>query len=123
MGDKRGLLLLTEMSSKGNLLTPQFKKKGVQWADEHDDFVIGFICQGAMDQKHPHLIHMTPGVSLESKGDGLGQQYNTPYSVITDRLSDIIIVGRGVYKAEDRCAAAQKYREEAWNAYESRLKL
>lgn len=119
----RGLLLLTEMSSKGNLLTDEFKVKGMKWADEHKDFVIGFICQGAMDQQHPHLIHMTPGINLESTGDGLGQQYNTPSSVITDRLSDIIIVGRGVYKAQDHAAAAQKYRQAGWNAYENRLKL
>merc|ERR1719419_386791 len=121
-GEKRGLLLITEMSSKGNLLTPEFKKKGILWAEEHKDFVVGFICQGAMDQKHPHLIHMTPGVNLETKGDGLGQQYNTPSDVITKRLSDIIIVGRGVYKADDHSSAALKYREAAWSAYENRLK-
>jgi len=121
--EKRGLLLLTEMSSKGNLLTSEFKVKGMQWADEHKDFVIGFICQGAMDQEHPHLLHMTPGINLQSTGDGLGQQYNTPSAVITERLSDIIIVGRGVYRAENHSAAAQKYREAGWNAYENRLKL
>jgi len=121
--ESRGLLLLTEMSSKGNLLTNEFKVKGMQWADEHKDYVIGFICQGAMDQKHPHLIHMTPGINLESAGDSLGQQYNTPSAVITDRLSDIIIVGRGVYKADNHAAAAQKYREAGWSAYENRLKL
>jgi len=122
-GGKKGLLLLTEMSSKGNLLSNEFKIKGMQWADEHKDFVIGFICQGAMDQKHPHLIHMTPGINLERSGDALGQQYNTPSAVITERLSDIIIVGRGVYKAENHAAAAQQYREAGWKAYEHRLKL
>merc|ERR1719330_2296907 len=101
-----GLLLLTEMSSKGNPLTPAFKTKGLEWADKHSDFVAGFICQGAMDYKHPQLINMTPGVNLEVKGDKLGQQYNTPQKVIGERLSDVIIVGRGVYRADDQGGAA-----------------
>ena len=66
--------------------------------------MIGFISVNpnswAKKCKDGSLVHMTPGIKLQRGGDGLGQQYNDPKSAIP-RGSDILIVGRGVYRAED----------------------
>merc|ERR1712018_223949 len=117
----RGLLLLPEMSSKGNMLDARFKGEALKWADAHSDLIIGFISMGEITSDRPHLIHMTPGVNLKSKGDNLGQQYKTPELVVKEKGSDVIIVGRGIYKDPSPADAAKRYKDAAWNAYQARL--
>lgn len=67
------------------------------------------------------FVYMTPGVQVGATGDGLGQQYQTPDHVIREKRSDIIIVGRGIYRADDPKKAAQAYREAGWVAYQERI--
>lgn len=127
---KRGLLLLAEMSSKGNLSTEgNYRKKTVEMARSDPGYVLGFIAQSRkMFDESPRLdtredfIIMTPGVNLGSKGDGLGQQYRTPQEVVKEDGTDVIIVGRGIYGKEDLLAAAEEYRVAGWTAYEERVR-
>ena len=130
----RGLLLLAEMSTKGSLAVGEYTKSSVRMALENPEFVIGFIAQNRMDGLATELgcagrdlLILTPGVGLDSRGDGKGQQYRTPKEVIEESGCDVIIVGRGIYgdgknlKVTDVRAKAEQYRSEGWLAYNNRL--
>jgi len=130
----RGLLLLAEMSTKGNLAVGEYTKSSVRMALDNPGFVIGFIAQNRMDGLAAELgcagkdlLILTPGVGLDSRGDGKGQQYRTPKEVVEESGCDVIIVGRGIYgdgknlDVADVRAKAEGYQREGWLAYRSRL--
>ncbi|WFD30024.1 orotidine-5'-phosphate decarboxylase [Malassezia sp. CBS 17886] len=144
---RRGLLLLAEMSTKGSLTTGAYTTANVKAAmDDTSDFVMGFIAMHRVHEDPAHippdateaqrakdLLVLTPGVGLDTKGDGKGQQYRTPHEVVHDSGCDVIIVGRGIYSAmladgADRGAAlqqvsaqAERYRDAGWSAYLKRI--
>ncbi|KAH9844232.1 Orotidine 5'-phosphate decarboxylase domain-containing protein [Rhodofomes roseus] len=122
----RGLLLLAEMSTKGNLATGAYTAQAVEIARAHRDFVIGFIAMRRMSEDNDEdFLILTPGVGLDSKGDAMGQQYRTPREVVFESGCDVIIVGRGIYGKggdEEVKAQAERYRKEGWAAYEERIR-
>jgi len=112
----KGCILIAQMSSAGNLLSKDYEQSVVNLAKTFSDFVIGFICTTRVSD-NPSLLHFTPGVSLESAGDDLGQQYLTPAKVIAQHGCDVIIVGRGITQAADPEQAARAYRDAGYEAY------
>lgn len=127
---ERGLLILAQMSSQGNFMNAEYTQACVEAAREHKSFVMGFISQEALNtQADDDFIHMTPGCQLPPageqngvlKGDGKGQQYNTPQKLVGELGTDIAIVGRGILKANDPVEEAERYRSASWKAYTERL--
>ncbi|KAI9840260.1 MAG: orotidine 5'-phosphate decarboxylase, partial [Sclerophora amabilis] len=127
--DERALLILTEMTSKGSLATGSYTKSSVEIAKKNKGFVIGFVATRALASVETDIpatddedfVIFTTGVNISSKGDKLGQQYQTPKSAI-ERGADFVIAGRGIYAAEDPERSVKKYRDEGWQAYLNRVK-
>ncbi|TIB70518.1 hypothetical protein E3Q24_02884 [Wallemia mellicola] len=117
----RGLLLLAQMSSEGSLAVGDYTKASLAMAQRHKDFVIGFIAQEKLGGENDDFLILTPGVGLDVKGDGMGQQYRTPEEVIKAG-TDVIIVGRGVTGSQSTvdyqkaAAEAQRYKKAGWEA-------
>lgn len=112
----RGLLLISDMSSKGWLGDMDYRKACLDMATAFPDFVVGWISGSRWHDALPGVV-MTPGISLESAGDALGQQYKSPAKAIGELGSDIIIVGRSIIEAADPAHAAQTYQKVGWDAY------
>ncbi|KAL8723950.1 MAG: hypothetical protein Q9166_008204 [cf. Caloplaca sp. 2 TL-2023] len=125
----RGLLLLAQMSSENNLLTPSYTSTCISAAREHKDFVLGFVAQESLNTEgDDDFLVFTPGVGFppneeagKNKGDGMGQRWRAPRDVVRDEGVDVVIVGRGVVNARDRAREAERYRREAWRGYEERI--
>ncbi len=118
-GNERGVLLIGQLSSAGNLIDAEYTAQAVAMAKKHEHFVVGFIAQKSLSDE-PGFITCTPGINIAQKKDNLGQQYNSPEYAIQTQRSDAIIVGRAIYQAKDPQAVAHEYRTVAWQAYTER---
>ncbi len=125
---ERGLLILAEMTTKGSLATGDYTKACIELARKHQDFVLGFVATQALtslagkaESDDEDFVVFTTGVNQATKGDNLGQQYQTPESAI-NRGADFIIAGRGIYATDDPVKMVKLYQEEGWNAYLERTR-
>jgi len=122
VGRNGGVLLLAQMSSRGNLLSPDYTDTVVKTGSIHDG-VFGFIGNGSKPDDLKILrekvgqgkLIWTPGVNI-AIGDGeMGQRYGAPDEAIRAG-SDCIIVGSGIHKSEDPAKSAKSYAEISWKA-------
>ncbi|KAL9030799.1 MAG: hypothetical protein Q9196_001122 [Gyalolechia fulgens] len=125
---QRALLMLAEMTTKGSLATGSYTMNCIESAKKHNDFVIGFVANQALthvetsqpSSDEEDFVIFTTGVNRATKGDPLGQQYQTPGIAIAGG-SDFIISGRGIYATPDPIGTAQLYQREGWEAYQARV--
>ncbi len=125
---ERGLLMLAEMTTKGSLATGAYTRASIGAARKYKDFVLGFIANQPLtkyltagEEVDEDFVVFTTGVNRASKGDKLGQQYQTPTSAISGG-SDFIISGRGLYASKDPVETVKEYQKEGWEAYQARIK-
>ena len=112
-----GVISILGMSSEGTLTDAHYQEEGLKIVEEQPN-IMGCVAQRKINKE---MLLFTPGVSLEQAGDDKGQQYNTPDHVFHNLHTDFIIVGRGVYQAEDAEKSSKNYREIGWEAYEKSL--
>ena len=122
-----GVLLLAQMSSRGNLLDQDYTDSVVKLGNENKN-VFGFIGNGSRPEELEKLrqkvgdgkMIWTPGVNLEV-GDGeMGQRYGDPRAAVLAG-SDCIIVGSGIHRANDVAKAAADYAKASWDALSERV--
>ena len=108
-----GVVAILGMSSKGTLTDKNYQEEALKVAQSHPN-VIGGVSQKQLPEE---LLLFTPGVNMGDSGDGKGQQYQTPEYVFKNLQTDFMIVGRGIYKAEDAEKAALNFKIAGWNSY------
>ena len=113
--EKRGCLLVAEMSSDKNLISPQYVKATVEMAQEFSDCVVGLICQEGNDKPSSFLC-VTPGVRIDTDSDNSLQTYSNPDRVMREKGTDLLVVGRGILQADDRVEAAKLYSRIGYQA-------
>ncbi len=112
-----GVVAILGMSSKGTLTDAHYREEAEKIAVSHPN-VFGGVSQHKIANE---LLMFTPGINIADGNDGKGQQYNTPQHAFSHHETDFIIVGRGIYKADDAEIAALNYRMAGWNAYEQSI--
>lgn len=115
VANKCSILLLAQMSTADNLIDHEYTRRTVEMATKNTDIVAGFICQ---ERLASGLLHFTPGCQISATGDQLGQKYNTPESLLGEKKVDVLIVGRGIYEAENPVEMAQEYQRRSWYQFE-----
>ena len=117
-GRDGGVVLLAQMSSRGNLVEKRLTEPVVEMGSRHEG-VIGYIGNGSDPQAIARLrkivgggqLILTPGIHPDG-GDGeRGQRYGSPDAAI-EAGADMVIIGSAIYKADKPdemakiCAAA-----------------
>ena len=112
-----GVVAILGMSSEGTLTDSHYREGALKVIENHPN-IIGCVAQNEVSDQ---LLLFTPGVNLGTSGDDKGQQYNSPEHVIRNYGTDFIIVGRGIYKADEPEQEALRYKNEGWKAYQDSL--
>ena len=118
--DSTALIIVAEMSTKDTLTDKDYTQRAMELAKEHKDIVLGTVVQNFRSSE-AGIMKLTPGINIEAREDNLGQTYNHPDEAFSKRGVDVMIVGRGIYRAENPRLKAEIYKKIGWESYLKRL--
>ena len=104
------IILIGEMSTEGHLMTTEYQHNVFEIAESSDN-VIGVVCQNEIpfsDTRKEKLLHIVPGISLNSRGDNKGQTYSSPSE---KNFADVYVIGRDICESDDPVASVKRYIE------------
>jgi len=113
-----GIVLVYELSTKDNLIDSCYKRKCNYLLNKYKDKIAGVVCQKFVNN---NILHMTPGVNIDITEDNIDQQYRSPNKAIIDDGCDIVIVGRGIYRADNIKEKTKEYQQICWDSYQHKL--
>jgi len=116
-----GVFLVAELSSKDSLINAQYTKATYELAVKYNSVVVGLVCQNNKTLQEHGMLQLTPGVSLKSGEDHLGQVYVPPEEAVISKGGDIIVVGRAITKSSDPKVTAKELKDKLWEAYLQRI--
>ncbi|GAJ19709.1 unnamed protein product, partial [marine sediment metagenome] len=88
---------VAQASSQGNLMDATYTKRVCEMVKLYPNLVAGLVSQKRL--LSDNFLHLTPGVHLVRKKDGMDQRYRTVEDAFQSG-SDLIIVGRGIYASD-----------------------
>lgn len=119
--DETALIAIVGLSSSDTLTDLAYIQRAMEIVIDKKEYFSGIVAQNDLLGKESGLLQFTPGINLSSKGDKHGQTYNSPEKAFATKATDILIVGRGIYKADDPVLAAKTYQKAGWEAYQAAI--
>lgn len=120
--DNTALIAIVGLSSSDTLTDLAYIQRAMEIVNDKKTYFAGIVAQHDLLGKENGLLQFTPGININTKGDKHGQTYNTPAKAFSSKATDIMIVGRGIYKAENPVQAAIDYKTAGWEAYQQSIK-
>jgi uridine monophosphate synthetase len=110
-----GIIMVSELSTKNNLISPEYIANSVAMLDN----VSGIVSQSKIyEYIHPFQCPtLSPGINLDVKGDNYGQQYKKANSRELYNMGLFHIVGRGIYMNDEPIEASLKYKNSGWEYF------
>jgi uridine monophosphate synthetase len=106
-----GILLVHQMSVSNNLIDRLYSLRVKDMRSKFDN-IVGFVSQEIVS---PNYLTFTPGINLDTKTDHMGQTYNN----MSDRMTDIFIVGRGIYEDYNMENKLREYKQKGYDVFKS----
>lgn len=115
--DTTALIAIVGLSSSDSLTDLAYIQRAMEIVNDKKEYFSGIVAQHDLLGSESGLLQYTPGININTKGDKHGQTYNTPKKAFSAKATDIMIVGRGIYHAENPSSAAIKYKNAGWESY------